>query len=104
VIWAWNAVLPPLWAGHATGVAPGEGLGPGVALGLGEGAGVGVAGDGRASVCVGVGAAVVGAADVAGGVTVTGVQAARAISAAAHNRRKRSFTSVQSDRICAVCR
>jgi hypothetical protein len=89
VIWAWNAVLPPLWAGHATGVAPGEGLGPRVAVGLGEGVGGAVVGDGRASVWVGVGAAVAGAADVAGGATETGVQAAAAISAAAHNRRRR---------------
>jgi len=63
-----------------------------VTVGLGEGEGVGgaVVGDGRASVWVGVGAAVVRAADVAGGVTVTGVQAARTIRAAAQNRRKRS--------------
>jgi hypothetical protein len=104
VIWAWNAVVPPLWAGHATGVAPAEGLGPGVALGLGDGVGGGVVGEGRASVGVGVGAAVVGAVEVAGGVTETGVQAATAIRAAAHNRRKRSVTSTQSDRIHAVCR
>jgi hypothetical protein len=90
VIWAWNAVLPPLWAGQATGVAPAEGLGPTVALGLGDGVGGGVVGEGRATVGVGVGAAVVGAADVTGGVTVTGVQAATAIRAAAQNRRRRS--------------
>jgi hypothetical protein len=92
VIWAWNVVLPPLWAGHATGVAPGEGLGPSVALGLDVGVGGGVVGDGRASVWVGVGAALVRAADEAGGVTATGVQPATAIRVAAHNRRKRSFT------------
>jgi len=75
-----------------------------VGLGLGDGGGGGVVGDGRAGVWVGVSAVIVGAADVAAGVTVTGVQAATAISAAAHNRRKRSFTSAQSDRIRAVCR
>jgi hypothetical protein len=62
-----------------------------VALGLGDGVGGGVLGEGRASVGVGVGSAVVGAAEVAGGATETGVQAATAIRAAAHNRRKRSF-------------
>jgi hypothetical protein len=60
-----------------------------VAVGLGEGVAGAVVGVGRASVWVGVGAAVAGAAEVAGGVTETGVQAATAISAAAHNRRRR---------------
>ena len=92
VIWAWNAVLPPLWAGHATGVAPGEGLGPTVGLGLGEGVGGTVGGDVRTSVAVDVGEADVGTTDVAGGVTATGVQAATAIKVAAHNWRKRAFT------------
>jgi len=62
-----------------------------VALGLGVGGAV--VGDGRATVGVGVGAAVVRAADVAGGVTETGVQAATAIRATAHNRSRRTFTA-----------
>ncbi|OLD99133.1 MAG: hypothetical protein AUG91_07480 [Actinobacteria bacterium 13_1_20CM_4_69_9] len=94
MIWAWNAVLPPLWAGQATGVAPGDGLGPGVAAGLGEGVAGGVL-DGRAMVgeAVGVGAAVVRAAEVAGGVTKTGAQATLASSATAHNRTERASTA-----------
>jgi hypothetical protein len=72
-------------------VAPADGLDAGVGLGLGD-VGGGVGGDDRVAVWVGVGAAVRGGKDVAGGATVTGVQAAAAITpATAHNRRTRRF-------------
>jgi hypothetical protein len=78
-------------------VAPADGLGPAVALGRGEGDGVGASvGDVRATVWIGVDAAVVGAAEVAGAMTVSGAQAAaatiRATGPRAQNRRKRRFT------------
>ena len=79
--------------GHPVGRPGGDGLGAGVPLGPDEGVGGGVVGDGRATVGAGVGAVVAGAAEVAGGVTVTGVQAARAIRATADNRRRRSLTA-----------
>ncbi len=92
MICAWNAALPPLWAGHATGVAPAEGLALGLMLGLGEGDGGGVVGEGRATVGVGVGTAVAGTAVVVAGVTDTGVHPATTSKATAHNRRERAFT------------
>jgi hypothetical protein len=73
-------------------VAPADGLDAGVGLGLGDGVGGGVGGDDRVAVWVGVDAAVRGAEDVAGGVTVSGVQAAAAITPlTAQNRRTRRF-------------
>jgi hypothetical protein len=62
-------------------------------LGDGEADGAAV-GDGRATVGVGVGAAVVGAADVAGGVTDWGAHAPARTIAMAHNRSAREVTAV----------
>ena len=103
VIWAWNAVLPPLWAGQATGVAPGDGLGPGVGPALGEADAAAVDGDGRAAVAAGVTATVVRAVLLVG-VTGAGEQAATARTATPQNRRIRAFKGAQSDRDPATCR
>jgi len=59
-----------------------------------EGDGGGDVGDGRASVGVGVGATVAGAADVAGGVTDTGVQPAINTIATAQKRTDHALTVV----------
>src|SRR4029077_2467263 len=92
---AWAASLPPFCAGQATGGAPFVALALGLGLGRGEGDGVVAAvGDGRATVGVGVGAAVVGAAEVAGGATDWGEQAPATTIAMAQYRRVRAVIVV----------
>jgi hypothetical protein len=80
------------------------GLTLGLGLGVAEGDGGGDVGDGRASVEVGVGAAVLATWDVAGGVTDTGVQPAMTTIATAQKRTDHALMIIQSDRISAVCR